>query len=499
MKVVLLVLFVVALVPFHSEAASGALSARPTGISSGPLVTVSPASPFTSCHDDIGTPNLSIDGPTGPRVNAEAEAQLATAPNGHLVGAWIQDNGVGLVVGSSQDGGVTWQTVPLPFTQCVPGGLDNQQSADPWVSIGPDGTDYVVGIGLRYTKNAQGLDVTTREGIVAAISTDSGRSWHNVQSIQALDETGQELRVADKPSVTADPGHPGVAYAVWSQSAGVNAPGETWLAETTDGGISWGIPRVIVRVTKPQDSTTDNMILADPRNGRLYDIFDLLHRMLPHRTCTGTGRRRRCAIIPFRETVTIEDVTSSDRGATWSASRQVARTRSVGIPQKLAGDLRLVPLFDAAIDPVRGTLYVVWPDGRFSHGHSDEIALASSSDGRRWSRPTQVSAAQPSFLPVVAVNAMGMVGLTYYSFPNPTSATYRNAADDWFRYSAAGGKHFGKVTRIGGPFELAAAPGSRIGDYEGLATAGRVFHPFFVGTNRSPRNPTNVLTRSIRP
>src|SRR5437868_14236355 len=170
---------------------------------SGP-VDVSGLSPFAAC---------TIGGPGTNYVNAEVEPWLSVNPANptNMIAVWQQDrwsNGGahGLVAGYTFDGGATWARTPQPFSACAPGGLKYERASDPWVSIGPDGTAYAISISFNQSNNSNAVG--------AAVSKDGGKTWQNLNVIQANNEPSLQF-FNDKESVTANPIRAGVAYAVW--------------------------------------------------------------------------------------------------------------------------------------------------------------------------------------------------------------------------------------------------------------------------------------------
>jgi hypothetical protein len=73
-------------------------------------------------------------------------------------------------------------------------------------------------------------------------------------------------------------------------------------------------------------------------------------------------------------------------------------------------------LFSAAINPLTGRHYLAWQSARFSSGQYDESLLITSGNaGSTWTSPKVVSTRYggSAFLPTIAVNAAGLVGLTW--------------------------------------------------------------------------------------
>ncbi len=458
------------------------------------VVLVSGPSPYASCSND-GQPGKNF-------VNAEVEPWVAANPahSQNIVGVWQQDrwsNGGahGLVAGFSFNGGKTWGETTLPFDTCAPGtpsALQYERASDPWVSIGPDGTAYTVSISFNRTNN--------NNAVAAATSTDGGKTWGNVRVILADNEPNFQF-FNDKEAVTADPVTAGEAYVVWDRLETPNDnpdadlhthafKGPAFFSETTDGGNSWSTPKIIVPFTASNQQTIANQIVVDPRNGTLYDFFDLI-------LCNGT-----CS-----HTYNVAFVKSTDGGNTWTQPQIIADLETVFVTDPNTGqDIRtgdIIP--EPAIDPATGQLYVVWQDSRFNGGHFDEVALSTSTDGgASWSTPIQVNTNTPSnrpgFTPSIIVNSAGVVGITYYDFRSLTTETATLPTDLWFR-TVTSSLTLGSETHITGPFDMKTAPFARgffVGDYEGITAVGTTFHPFFVAANSGNlSNRTDVFTTSI--
>ena len=275
------------------------------------LAVVSGPSPFAACTIGATATHTVY-------LNAEVEPYVAVSPANpnNIIGVWQQDrwsNGGahGLVAGFSFDGGATWGETPLPFSACA-GGLGYERASDPWVSIGPDGTAYAVSISFNRSNN--------NNAVGAAVSNNGGKTWTNLSVIIANNEPTTQF-FNDKESVTADPALPGVAYAVWDRLESPNANpyanlhaaafrGPAFFAKTTDGGLTWSSPKVIV-TTPSRQQTIGNQIVVDPLTGALYDFFDLISP-------------------PFNVTAfKVAFVKSTDGGDTWTKPRVIADLRTV--------------------------------------------------------------------------------------------------------------------------------------------------------------------------
>ncbi len=142
---------------------------------------------------------------------------------------------------------------------------------------------------------------------------------------------------------------------------------------------------------------------------------------------------------------------------------------------------------DASKGPHRDTLYIVWPDRRSGQG---EILFSSSTDkGLTWSPARTVTDNPPTdqndrFMPTVAVNRYGVLGILWYDRrDNPDNRGYYAR----FAASVDGGKTWAPSVRLSeAPFtagEVAkkSAFAGNGGDTAGLAvSADGHFHPVWV-------------------
>lgn len=435
-------------------------------------------------------------------LNSKAETEVAVDPtnSNHLVGAWQQDRwsdggAHGLVAGYSRDGGATWRISPQPFSVCYhasfwPGPyLDYQRASDPWVSIGPGtpgsptsgSTAYSVSISENQTAYP-GDPHATHNAVGAAVSYDGGATWTNVRKIIADGDSGSSAPFNDKEAVTADPAHPGVAYAVWDRLTPPLA--QTFVSKTTDFGQSWSAPQEIVP-SSSQEQTIANQVVVDPRTGAVYDFFARL-------PTTQGGQQSK----------SVEFVKSTDGGATWSSPSVVAAIESVGVsdPNNVSPSTNAAPaksrtgdfVPEPAINPTNGQLYVVWQDARFNGSKADEVAISTSTDGGgTWSPPEQVNVhtGQPAYDPSVYVNHAGVLAVTYYQWGStvagnePTNLFIRHSTAPG---SNAAGPTFDAPASVDGPFNNLAAPAAPdyfLGDYQGLVANAGGFLPFYAKAN----------------
>jgi hypothetical protein len=450
------------------------------------LVRVSGPSPLAGCNVPL------VDGTLNPEAEVEPDVSANPARRRNLIGVWQQDrfsNGGarGLVAGYSNDAGKTWGEVPLPFSRCTAGGLRFDRASDPVVSIGPDGRAYAVS--LSFTPNNLAPNFTTADAVASATSTNGGRTWKRVRILDQ-DTNGDVQGSLDKEWVVADPTHPGVAYATWDHftpnpDGSFHVPAR--FARTTDGGRTWSAPVTIAALPADEAATIDTPVV-DPRTGAVFVFFNW----------STPGNPDRFALVK-----------STNRGRTWTTPQPIVPVGAVGVvdPNNAAALRTGDSLFSAAIDPRTGRMYLAWQSAALSSGEYDESLLITSRDsGRTWTSPKVVSTRYggPAFLPTIAVNHAGLVGLTWYDFRHDNPATAPLTTEVWFRTVSKTGTQVGREQHVSAPFNFNAAPdagGRFVGDYQGLTSIGSRFHPFFAITNcllSCPTNRTDIYTASLK-
>lgn len=426
--------------------------ARPASVNGAHRITST--SPFPA---DCGL-NLAQTGYGDSVTDAETEPTLGVNPRDerNLVTSWMQDLYQGYAAAWSDNGGLTWHTsLVLGNSPC--NGSEYELAADPWLSFGPDGTAYLAGISLDVSESVPRLPFRSR--IQVNRSTDGGRTWSEPSVIVA--GTG---RLHDKPSMTAHPRRAGSGYVVWTEfltPLGPPADG-IYFSRTTDGALTWSQPS---RVDFPMPSG------ATPQGALVLVLDDdSLLTLTTMRAPNGTT-------LPHR----IFATRSFDNGETWSVPAGVAEfpatdgRHSTPWNDPETGDRIDAPewAISAALAP-NDTVFVTWRHAVPSLGA--DIRFAKSADGgTTWSTPATIaSTGAQGFLPVVAVDHEGTVGVTYYDDRRDQPGDPSYSADFWFAHSHDDGASW-REQHVAGPFDLRSTlmrripvTGRFVGDYHGL-------------------------------
>jgi hypothetical protein len=436
-----------------------------------PARAAAPAS--TRISSDLLAPN---GGAAQPETQAEPHFALNPEKEANLLAAYqegrFEDGGCrALTYAVSFDAGRTWEEGLLPGLTAASGGPFERVS-DPWVAFGPGNRAYYVSLGFNETRR--------ENGIFVSVSEDGGRTWGNPVAVHstAADFDDKESIVVD---TRADSPYRGRVYVGWD-SATADQRQLLRFSYSADGGLSYRPPVTI----HDQGASIGIIPLVGP-GGVVYAVWT--------RFSGGGGNLITIDLLVSR---------STDGGDTWSEPVVINQSLSHGVETARTG----ASLATAAIDPKRGTLYVAWQDSRFSSFRVDQIVLSSSSDGgQTWSAPKRISDGPldaPAFTPAVAVNANGVVGVSYYSLRNDPSRRF--LVDEYFTFSKNRGRSFRtqRVSAASWDLRFAAySEGFFLGDYQGLVAGKKAFYPLWIATFDPsrvdpPARQPDAFTRAIK-
>jgi hypothetical protein len=345
---------------------------------------------------------------------------------------------------------------------CAGGGFD--RATDTQVSIGNNGQVFLVSLSMN-TTSPHG-----DHAILLVRSGDGGRSWGAPTTI-IREGTGDTSEIwNDLPTVYANGRD---VYVAWDRILLTDGTGPIYLAHSSDGGTTWGEPRKVADFGAGKGVSGIRLAAVQ---GKLVAFF-AYYEPIPGTPDYATSWR---------------SISSADRGETWSSPTVIAPAPAVGTTEPGGKNVRDGhAVFGQLAAGPHGELRAVWQGSQFTGDH-DGIVLATSTDGgATWSAPVPVgSSPAKQFMPAVAVNSDGVVGVTYYQLDS-TGTTY------WQATSATGTSWH--PSKLAGPFDITSAPvvtdGSYyVGDYHGMVAAGSCFVSVFAKTNSGqPDNRTDVF------
>lgn len=420
--------------------------------------------------------------------NSESEPYIAVNPTdpSNMIAAWHQDrwsDGGGQSLGAAYttDGGATWTQVIIPFTRCSGAqprsAGDFERASDPWISFGPDGRAHYMALVFNDTVSANGM--------ASAFSDDGGMTW-SAPVIITASPAGDPVFTSifhDKNSFTADPMDPNLVYATWTLFR--LGSFSVLFSRSTDGGRSWLHARPVNNF-----DPVDPAVLAIFRQGTQIVV-------LPDRTLVNAFFRILVNLRTGQAFLEQSIFRSANQGRNWERSDTVVNeffsTGAIdlegGVPVRDAGEIP-----DIAVNNVTGDLYVTWQDSRFNPDGRVGVVVARSTDGGdTWSVPVQVNqVADPAvqaFLPSVAVNADGTVGVMFYDFRNDVGGDATLDTDIHLALFDADLGFQGEKPVTPQSFDLrqsviTGARGYFPGDYVGLDTDGSDFVAAVTVTNQ---------------
>jgi hypothetical protein len=400
-----------------------------------------------------------FEGAGGSEADTQVEPDIAVDPNDpSVVVAVFQqgrfDDGGGCVdtgFATSHDGGRTWTTGNLPGLTTAVGG-PFERASDPAVVIASDGAVY--GQSLV-------IDVSTcRSGVAVQRSDDGGLSFGAPVLVED-DATCAFLNDKDWIAVDtfAASAHHGRLYSAWDQ-VGANAP--IVLRYSDDRGATWS-PLVTVSDGVTVTAGIGVLPLVQP-NGDVTVVYEAY------------------APGPAREV----SQTSHDGGAHFDAPVTIGTFQGDAVSGVRTGE----GLPAAAVDPVGGALYVVWPDARFRSDGSNDIVMSTSTDGGaswgsvRFVNPDGAVRRANHFTPAIA------------ALNEAVLVTYQTRVDDsrhidtrWIA-SADGGVTFARERRLGRQADTrfaATSGGSDVffGDYMGVALSADAAHAVWCSSSHA--------------
>jgi hypothetical protein len=356
----------------------------------------------------------------------------------------------------TMDGGQTWKTNASQDPQ-------NLTQGDDALAFGGDGVAYHVNLsfdGIRVPRPKR-----AESGILVSASRDGGSTWND--PVPAINHVNSVTPFEDKPGIVTDSAtdspFKGNVYLAWTRfdvygSSDPQCHSQIYFSRSTDGGKSFSMPFRISDTAGDcidSDNTVEGAVPAVGPKGEVYVVW-----------AGPLG-------LVFDK--------STDGGLTFGADKTIGQMPG-GWDYSVAGLDRAngmpVTGVDLSSGPHRGTLYVNWIDAR--NGDPDVFVASTSDGGQTWSAPVRVNDdplknGKVQFFTWMAVDPVdGSVNVVFYD-RRDTEGTRTGVT---LARSLAGGRAFVNYKTEQEPF--ACNDKVFFGDYTGIAAYGGRVVPIYM-------------------
>lgn len=376
---------------------------------------------------------------------------------------------------ASLDGGKTWKTVPVED----PKGLTQGDDA---VYFSNDGTVYHIHlsfVGIRVTRPPR-----AESGMLVESSKDGGLSW--TESVPAINHVNTVIPFEDKPGIVVDNApqskYKGNVYLAWTRfdvygSSDPDCHSHIYFSRSTDGGKSFSMPERIsdgAGDCRDSDNTVEGAVPTVGPNGEVYLAW-----------AGPLG-------LVFKK--------STDGGLTFTKDKVISEMPG-GWDFSIEGLDRANGMAVTGVDlsngPNKGTLYVNWIDAR--NGDPDVFVMSSRDGGETWSAPLRVNDdplknGKAQFFTWMSVDPVdGSVNVVFYDRRDTTGALTKVV----MARSVDGGRSFVNH-KIDQP---AFACDSRVffGDYTGISAYGGRVVPIFMHFDEAKKLVVSVALFNFKP
>ena len=402
--------------------------------------------------------------PINPENIVAAANDYAQPSGAHWVGAYW-----------SRDGGRTWgqQLLPgYPGSRQISTLSGMGASGDPALAFDTKGNVYLAGIAFAVSP-VPGPNPGRDSIVFVAKSADGGETY---SQITVVARSVSRFTFHDKEWVATDPTNDYV-YLVWVRfNAG--AVGEMVFSRSTNGGLTWSIPRIISNATTAEFQVQGAypMVTADGIIHISWVDFQ-------------TGRLRY--------------VRSTDHGSSFSPPVDIGNFTDLPSPlpnSQFRSALLPQGAVDVGYSEFLGSLYLAWNDYR--NNDSDIYLQYSRDGGASWSDALRVNTnphgdGTDQFMPDIAVTEQGYVIVLWYDRrDDPNNTLIR----PYFGISTDGGLTFTDIAagpvfngNHGGTSFL-SGENHLIGDYIGISASATTAYLAWADTrNGSPGSPDSDI------
>src|SRR5437660_1118959 len=375
----------------------------------------------------------------------------------------------------SMDGGKTWKTVPVED----PKGLTQ---GDDVVYFSSDGIAYhahLSFVGIRVARPPR-----AESGMLVESSSDGGLTWNH--SVPAINHENSVIPFEDKPGIVVDDApvskFKSNVYMAWTRfdvygSSDPDCHSHIYFARSTDGGKTFSMPMKIsdgAGDCRDTDTTVEGAVPSVGPNGEVYVVWAGPLGLVFKKSTDGG--------LTFTKDKVIQQMPGG-----WDFS-VVGLERANGMP---------VTSVDVSNGPNKGTLYVNWIDAR--NGDPDVFVASSRDGGETWSAPARVNDdplknGKVQFFTWMSVDPVdGSVNIVFYDRRDTEGALTRVI----LARSVDGGRTFINH-RIDQP-AFACDPKVFFGDYTGIsAFNGRVI-PIFMHFDEAKKLAVSVALFHFKP
>lgn len=354
------------------------------------------------------------------------------------------------------DGGKTWTTVPTPnSTKLVQG--------DDVVVFSSDGVAYHVHLSFEGIRQAR--PARAENGMIVNVSKDGGKTW--TDGTPAINHVNTVTPFEDKPGIVVDNAPAsrwkGNTYIAWTRfdvygSANPEHRSQIYFTRSTDQGQTFSMPFRISDTGGDcidSDNTVEGAVPAVGPNGEVYIVWAGPLGLVFDKSLDGG--------LSFGKDKVIGNMPGG-----WDFSIQ-GLGRANGMPNTAV---------DLSNGPNKGTLYVNWIDAR--NGDLDVFLMSSRDGGETWSLPVRVNDdklknGKEQFFTWMSVDPLdGSVNIVFYDRRDSSGALTGLT----FARSVDGGKTFVNRKIYVPPF--APNPNVFFGDYSGISAHGGRVVPVFM-------------------
>lgn len=429
----LLAVLIVGLLSCSGSSPTSSSSQKPPGNPVGANLTQVSSDPYS-----VGPGQHATE--VEPHMVASGNTLVAAFQTGRIAPGGATDIGWA----TSTDGGTTWSHGFLP-------GLTTGEGTGPYDAASDPVVAYDAKHGVWMIASLPLSNTSKTPAVVVSRSSD-GLAWQSPVNADPLAQS------SDKNWIVCDswPSSPhyGNCYLEWDDPLNSN---QILMSTSTDGGLTWGTPKPTANLAQG----IGGQPLVQP-NGAV--------------------------IVPI-ETTSMSAFSSSDGGATWTATVTISNVQF----HADAGGIRSGPLPSATVDGA-GTIWVIWEDCRFRSACStNDLVYSTSIDGVSWSAVTRipiddVTSTVDHFIPGIGIDpatsaTAAHVALHYYYYPQSNCTVSTCQLVVGYISSANGGATWNAPVALTGPMMLSWLPNSQnglmVGDYVATAFANGVPYGVF--------------------